>query len=271
MKEWLKTLTAKSGNRMWAVGGFSLIELLAAMAILSIIVILMTVIFTESDRSWTIGTERVDNTVGGRAAVSLIAHDMQYAVADDILSFSMTKDRKGMISYGFENREIAFVSLQHDSSGGAPRTAREIHYWVRETEGATNRYELVRGYYSETIVTDRENHSYWNRDWFQDHAAGRPTGVLVAENVAALCFYAPRGESVFPEGRRLPGYMDVYLEVIDKRFAVRLGKTTDEAKRKELVELKSRRYTGRTYFQNRDGYSLRHMSNNVLCKVQADY
>ena len=74
-------------------GGFTLIELLSAMAILIMIVTMMTRIFVESERAWQLGVGRAEINTEGRAALNMIAHDLQYAVADNVLTFAMGRDR----------------------------------------------------------------------------------------------------------------------------------------------------------------------------------
>lgn len=115
-------------------------ELLCAMAILIIIVLMMSVIFTESDRSWTLGTNRVMNNASGRAMLDMIAHDLQYAVADNYLTFRMGQDRGDnggcYKTYNFINSEICMVSLEDDaavaSTQAEQRTACEVCYYVTQ-------------------------------------------------------------------------------------------------------------------------------------------
>ena len=51
---------------------FTLIELLASISILMVIVTIVGVVFTESDRAWTLGTNRSDNNLAARAALIMI-------------------------------------------------------------------------------------------------------------------------------------------------------------------------------------------------------
>lgn len=280
-------------------GGFTLIELLSAMAILIIIVMMMTRIFVESERAWQLGVGRAEINTEGRAALNMIAHDLQYAVADNILTFAMGHDRRidsgdadaeaDATSYGFKNDEICFVSLQHDSTGeDTPRTAREIHYWVREMKDSDGnklgRYELLRGYFSSSLVGENyEDHCYHNREWWKDRSdggAGRPTYFsqgVVAENIAAVAFFAPNELGTI--GRyyrsaenteamhtnRLPQYVDIYIEALSDMDAEKAGHMkwlavnrpswgVTEDDMKGFVEKSIRRYTTRVFFHNRFGY-----------------
>lgn len=249
--------------------GFSLIELLSAVAILMIIVAMMTMIFTESNRSWDIGTSRADNNSAGRAALHMIAHDMQYAIADSNITFIMRPDRSNVVSYGFANDEICFVSLQHDSSGGTNRTAREIIYSVNEDTDRLGTY-MLRRYVdgNNELETDYLNRSYWDTNWYATYPS---TNAFLIDNVAGLAFYAPGGAGPrnYDSGApnldplvaysnnlyRTPEYVDVYLEILNERDAERAkGMPADSAVQKDFVDRKVRRYTTRVYFHNRQGY-----------------
>lgn len=262
---------------------FALIELLAAVTILMIIVGMMVLVFTEAERCWTIGTGRAENNSIGRAALTAMAHDLQYAVTDSNITFVMRQDRNGLTAYGFENDEICFVSLQHDSSGSARRTAREVHYYLREDSKRPGTYQLRKGYFSKDIHDESDNspadgypdyksHSYWNRTWYEtggtsaESGAGNPgrpsAGGYLADNAASLAFFARDSSGMISRdyfsddpanSNRLPEYVDVFLEILNKRDAIRAAGMSGAAQ-KAFVDRNARRYTTRVYFQNRQGY-----------------
>lgn len=260
--------------------GFSLVELLTAMTILVIIVLLMVMIFKDADRIWFTGSGRALNSTAGRATLNLISHDLQYAVADSILSFAIRPDRNGCSSYGLPNDEICFVALQHDSSGDSRRTAREVHYWVRPSTTRTGTYELVRGYYSSEILNNPAAHCYFNKRWYETGGGnpGRPAGYVIAENVAGLDFVAAEATNVtfFGSGcpnvsfrdispyystnrnNLLPEYVDIYLELLSEVDAGRAAALAYNAgEQRKYVEEKHRRFVDRVYFNNKDGYRKR--------------
>ncbi len=266
--------------------GFSLIELLSAIAVLMLIMVMLSMLFAESSRSWDVGTSRAENNSWGRAVLNMIAHDLQYSVAcsnkvrdlDLVLSFYMAPDRYSFKSYGMENSEICFVSMQHDSTS-SPRTAREFHYWVRNMKDKAGknipyRYEIVRGYWSGSISSNKKNkylkHCYHNPDWHRapkNGGNGRPTinGTL-AENVAGLRFLAStRSNEVVDAfdsvdfGHELPEYVDIILDLLSEEDGIKAAtlwkQSRDEAE--VFVEKKMRRYTTRVYFHNKYAYKNR--------------
>lgn len=265
-------------------GGFTLIELLASVGILVIIVTMVGVIFTESDRAWTLGTNRAENNLAGRAALNMIAHDLQYAVADDILTYVNRKDRKDMSTFGFDCDEVCFVSIQNDSSDPDPldrRAAREIHYWVQEQPTNSHRYELRRGYFSSAILTAPASHSYHSKTWYEPPTlggAGRPSAnYFVAKNVVGFAVYAPDYDGTLTRefysdaaieidgtnnSDRLPTFVDVCLELLNDREARQAAELWGrgpawEVAAKEFVRNNAVRHVTRVHFHNRDGYKER--------------
>jgi hypothetical protein len=227
-------------------------------------------IFTESDRAWTLGTNRSENNLAGRAALSMIAQDLQHAAADKQLTFKTQKDRYDLESYGFENDEACFVSIENDSSDGQ-RAAREVFFYVRENPPDSKRYELMRGYYSSAITSAAPSHCYFNPNWYKnpsDGGAGRPgDSRFIAKNVAGFAVFArkPDGKltrdylsSTPAYSNRLPGYVDVAIELLNDRDA---RQAADLQLRgmpvTNFVAARVVRHVTRVYFNNRDGYKER--------------
>ena len=266
--------------------GFSLVELLAAIAILMVIVGIMGMVFTESDRAWNVGTGRVTNMSEGRAALNMIAHDLQYAVADKTLTFRLRPDKDGVRAFGAPCDELSFVSLQHDSSE-SPRTAREIAYYVvvnKKTDPSGRllnyNYQLLRQDVGDAISESgsADAHSYKNRSWWESRVSGTARSVL-SENVASFTVYAapnsaaPKTAGDLTEdydsaassatSNQLPWFVDICLELLNERDALQAARMATEfgsdADQRVVgfVQKSVRRYTTRVYFQNRAGYEER--------------
>ena len=268
-------------------GGFSLVELMSGMAILMVMVTLMGVVFTSSNKVWTTGTGRAGNSTDGRAALAMLAHDLQYAVADGTngvpqLTCYMGYDRNNLFSYGFTNSEICFVSLENDPSSTSPRTAEELEYYVLEdcTNPHSHTYSLYRGSWppGNDLYSNPTTHCYYNPTWYQNRP---PTNSPIARNVVGFAVYAmpyfatsdvrmyrssdpytdPSGSTVV--SNRMPMYVDMYLEVLNDDDSVRAanmvstyGSETDPTVLK-FIEQNERRYSTRVYFLNQNGYNPR--------------
>jgi len=243
--------------------GFSLIEIMAAMIILLLLMVMISTIFVSSNQAWDLATSQAENNTDGRAAIDLMADDLQYAVADPTLSFMMRRDRNVTVSYDFTNDEICFVSLQNDSDDGN-RTAREIHYYVREDPASPGRYQLVRGYWSGAIVSDYANHCYYNTDWFETGGSnpGRPTAnAVIADNIVGLAFFTDTGASYYDSranSDRLPEYVDIYLEILSDNDAQEVeNREAASYDARDFLDRRLRKYTTRVHFFNRHGYQTR--------------
>jgi len=76
-------------------GGFTLVELLVAMAILSIIVVICGRLFQQASAAWETGVRRAERNIIGRNLADFIAGDLSRAVArtDDELQIGATSLR----------------------------------------------------------------------------------------------------------------------------------------------------------------------------------
>lgn len=262
--------------------GFSLIEILAAMAILMMIVVIMGIVFRDANRSWALGTSRILNNTTGRSAISMIAQDLQYAVADDILTFYAGPDRNEgkEIKPPYDSvkwHEINFVSLQNNkttSSDGDPlRTAVEVTYYIKEDPNNPSRYSLRRATSTTPIGSSdaavRNKHCYGDPRWFDTRPSG---GDYLADNVACLQFYCAGTNGQYmttynsvQQRDMLPQFVDIYLEILDDRAAKQLSDMAELKKRgvnpnppggsmEAFIEQNVKRYTKRVFFRNRHGY-----------------
>jgi hypothetical protein len=265
----LSTPRERAGVREFSCAAFSLIELLASLAILLIIIGVLAMIYIHFDKAWTQGTGKADASTAGQAALNMIRRDLEHAVADGVLTFAIQPDRNHMTSYRLTNDEICLVSLEGTNFVGAAtnRTALEVQYWVRNASG---RYELVRGCLTNdiTLPTNAPANCYWNTNWYKDTSdggAGRPAGsvAIVVENVAGISFIAPgetgAGYESTAHSNRLPEYVDVCLELLDERSARQAAQLSaaDPTYAADFAERKIRRYTTRVFFENRNGYRMR--------------
>lgn len=270
--------------------GFTLIELLAAVSILVVIVTIVGMIFAESDKAWTTGTQRVDKNMSGRAALNLIAHDLQYVVVDDIITMNVGLDRDtyeppadSSVSYGFANSELTFASINNDptDAGSPERAVREVFYYVRQYRSSVaaddtdyTHFKLMRGYYADQILAAADSHCYKNAEWCTDpddpiygDGLDRPGSDVVCENVAGFAVYAADPWiSVFEEGTSLmrnfysadysnmpPPYVDICLELLNDRPARQIADLIDSGMSyTNVLEKNVTRFTTRVYLQNWD-------------------
>ena len=254
---------------------FTLIELLAAVSILVVIVTIVGMIFAESDKAWTTGTQRVQKNMSGRAAINLITHDLQYVLVDDLITMNVGFDRNSPTSdsYDFVNSELTFASLNNDptESSDPERAVREYFYYVRPT--TDYRYQLMRGYCSDSILSASDDHCYKNIEWclddddFDGISRSLISAQVVCENVSAFAVYVPDPSiSVFEDGINLmreyysvdysnmpPPFVDICLELLNDRPARQIADLIDSGMSfTNVLEKNVTRFTARVYLQNWD-------------------
>ena len=227
-------------------GGFNLIELLVAMVVLSVVVTMMASIFRDSQSALTQGAGQNEVETAGRTALSMMARDLQGAVADTNLFFE--EYQGDVVSYGFTNSEVLFVTFDAVPTR-TNRAARIVMYGVRPAtnSASANRYELVRACYA-------ADNCYTNL-YASTNAATTSYGV-VAENVSALLLTTPETSYYSADSSNtLPAHIDICLELMSERDTRQSSDmTTRGLDCTHFVERAARRFTTRVFFHNRSGY-----------------
>jgi len=94
--------------------GFTLLELLTAMGLLVIIVLMMSRVFTDTNRMWNLGTKRVTEAQEARVVVDFLAKELSTAIADNMISFKMHSETGpnsfSVRAYGEETDSLAFIA-----------------------------------------------------------------------------------------------------------------------------------------------------------------
>lgn len=241
--------------------GFSLIELLAAIAILSIIVLAMSRIFGDSSKIWKLGNKKLESNVTGRNAIELMARELAGAMISrpGVNGPSLKLDSDIDSYLGLSSDRLSFVSL---SPNGNPadyiRDFQQVHYRVIPSNTKPNHYNLVVHYLRVRNNNDFDSptNSYWWSDFWNKNLSATNSGTL-AENVRNFEVFIA-DQSGTPRANydtRIHGpplYIDIYLEVLasdDAAKAAVLGAADP------YVNRATRRYQTRVYLANRRGYA----------------
>lgn len=130
--------------RSAARSGFTLLELLTGLAILAIMVLFLAQIFTQSTKSWERGTTQVLRNAAARAALEMLAGELELAVADHQIAFKKQLISVGEVTDGRDpitpQDTIYFVTL-----GGQPddgRLYQQLGYEVR-SYGTSNANKIA--------------------------------------------------------------------------------------------------------------------------------
>ena len=225
---------------------FTLLEVIVAMGILSMLVLLMTNLFQEVSFSWNIGTQSAEMNTAGRTAIEFMARELAQAVAGPIESADV-KPAQRTIGFSLEAKEVKCGSLsgQPDRSDGS-RALMGSTFWLDEA--------------TDTLKYRRETASF--RPYEEDPGAGGSVSVLI-ENATDFQLKAFATEADLISGNGQPSYsstnlpvcVDIMVEVISLEEAnkYKLG----GAPKADILRRSARRYTTRVYFNNRPGWQAR--------------
>lgn len=242
--------------------GFTIIELLAAMAVLLIMVALLSRVFGSAANTWRAGNKRIESNNTGRSAMEFMARELGcIVVTPQRPTLVMDSDRDDLL--GMRSDAISFVSLAHKAeyrSSKKYRDVQQVRYSVAEVPGQPNRLALYRYVYENFDAAGFS--SYEDDDWPADldslEANRALTGSILADNVRNFeIFITPQGQTDPQEDYDYaqhgpPAAIDIYLEVLAEEDAVRAALTpTDTA----FLNAATRRYATRIYVQNRAGYA----------------
>jgi prepilin-type N-terminal cleavage/methylation domain-containing protein len=204
--------------------GFTLLELLAAMAVLVLLVLMMTTVFNESAKMWQLGTRRVSAAADGRAVMDFLVREMSMAIADEVVAFKLNSDQdtywsppgytsESFRQYEAQSDEVCFVAMVRPGSSDWRRTANQFVYFVapmldEKGEEMPNRYRLVRTRRTTTVYNTIDNRRdgpygrppmpsgnplWWQQmepDWFETGNPALRSLETIAENVAAFEVWA---------------------------------------------------------------------------------
>ena len=128
--------------------GFSLIELLVAMAILSMLMTMMFSLLGGTISVWELGNKRIEAAQTARVGLNIIANDLRRAISDQQISYST--------SGGNKTNTIPFVATSDTlygvlATGKTNQPFEEFGYMCTKNTDAnsvmmTGRYYLVRSY-----------------------------------------------------------------------------------------------------------------------------
>lgn len=219
---------------------FTLLEVILAMTLVTMIVLMIANMFQEVSFSWTIGTQSAEMNTAGRAAVDFIAQELSQAVAGPI---EANDPPDHAIRFQLLNgNELLFVTLAGDPQGD-PQSGRALRSALFKHEA------------------DKQIIKYWRQtesfNPYKDDPKWDSAQMLVT-NVVDLQFYAYASVEDLKKNNftlsydleQLPVAVDVYLTVLGNEDALKAA-NLGSPEREKFVARNARRYTSRAYFNNR--------------------
>ncbi len=234
--------------------GFSLVEVLAALSVLSILMLLLGRLFTDSSSAYRTGVGRMDMDGGARAGLEFMARELQAAQVNDLVTMRV---ETGITALGRATDRISFLSLYNTPeyrNSNPYREGMQVRYSVLATTANPNRFFVGRH------VVERENSgdytAYTNTTWYTVFNGYQTSWAnSLVENVCGFRVLVTDRTGVVRTNydsttHPPPLWVDLYLEVLSPEDAARVELLTGAA-REDYIQQKCRRYTQRVLLQNR--------------------
>ena len=233
--------------------GFTLIELLATVTIVALLVAFLGQVFSQASIAWERGTQQVIRNANAKAALEIIARDLEMAVVDE--QFGFYKDRRGEPGWAI----VDFDDLYFITMGGRPTEDERSYQAVRYRAASGDFFD--RGFTSTRLNRDEIDFSEmidaagdpFSGNWWDSFPSASFDNVAVIDDIARLDIYLYSGDEAnfgdnptrllgatattdgnlahdfnthndmtirFPNDRegglnefRIPAYIDIYLQV----------------------------------------------------------
>lgn len=267
-------------------GGFTLIEVMVAMAVLILLVVGMTGIFTQATAVSSQGTTSAMRNSVGETAMETLLQDVDGMIVNERLGCYIEADACDSGTYGFGFDDLWFISTSGDQDDDLPY--EYFHYYVKEVEstnalGATyKRFDLHK---ARCIMANFDKAGTYalakgKTEWWDQSAARtvRWDDQILAENVVRFDIYClgwngdgwmgqdgSTGDHVFnsTDEHKIkndwtaanvpPAAFDIYLQITSPDAAMEGGmalvdsKTSEVARKgREKMIRESASYFGRT-------------------------
>lgn len=284
-------------------GGFTLIEVMVAMAVLILLVVGMTGIFSQATAVSSQGTTSAMRNSVGETAMETLLQDVDGMIVNERLGCYIEADACDGGQYGFGFDDLWFISTSGDQDDDLPY--EYFHYYIKETKatntmGATYvRFDLHK---ARSIMSNFDNNGTYalakgQTEWWDRPAAYRARwdDQVLAENVVRFDIYClgwngdgwmgqdgSTGDHVFnsTDEHKIkndwkaanvpPAAFDIYLQITSPDAAMEGGmalvdsKTSEVARKgRERMIRDSASYFGRTVPMT-GAAQLHHPANHYL-------
>ena len=219
---------------------FTLLEVLLAMGIVTMLVLMIANMFQEVSASCSIGTQSAERNTAGRAGVDFIARELSQAVAGPIEAAQPPPGHPNIRFQLLNGNELQFVALSGDPQvGRALRGAFFYYDNVKKTLQYTNSPSAFNPYNADPSFSGAGQMLITNVTDFYLTAYTNANDLINKQNST------PDYDSL-AASNRLPVCVDIYLEVLGNDDAKKAA-----AGGADFINRNARRYTTRVYFHNR--------------------
>jgi prepilin-type N-terminal cleavage/methylation domain-containing protein len=241
--------------------GFSLVEVLAAMAVLVMIVLMISQVFTGVSQAFSQGMITTEQGSAGRSALNFMAAELQGAMCDDLVPIEIAYNTegsalKGELTFLTQNVSITLKPWEKQEETPPPprRSAQVVKYRLHKyLDSDPKRWQLWRSFEDDKkkvseVYTDGKFPSLPQDSLLLDNVCGLKIVAITAsgERFEKGTFGAQEKD----EDAHDPAVaLEIYLEVLGREYAARVG-----VQNRARAELLSSRYFTRVNLLNAVGH-----------------
>ncbi|MCP5489201.1 MAG: prepilin-type N-terminal cleavage/methylation domain-containing protein [Verrucomicrobia bacterium] len=241
---------------------FTLIELLAGMALLLIIVLFLSRVFADTTSAWQNSNKRMEANISGRTALEFMAREISSAIADGTLHLKLESDAVSVL--GKQADRLYFLASDQVSrkKNSTYRQVKQVGFSVgamtHPVTGADMPHRFAIRRTGVESLGSQYYLAYQKDDWWTTMDAIAFTEVI-AENVRDLNFwvYDASGNSLANYDSTVdgpPAFIDIVVEMLSESDAIKIAAASSAAQREELADRAAHRYFTRVFFNNYQGY-----------------
>jgi uncharacterized protein (TIGR02599 family) len=109
----------KNGNQILRTKGFSLVEMMVSMSILSVLMLMLTVVLDQVQKSWRYSESRISQFREARVAFDLMTKNIGQASLNTYWGLE-DKNDDGLFDGYYRTSELHFIALDADTLGSSP-------------------------------------------------------------------------------------------------------------------------------------------------------
>ncbi|TAN37050.1 MAG: prepilin-type N-terminal cleavage/methylation domain-containing protein [Verrucomicrobia bacterium] len=247
---------------------FTLVELLAAMAVLAVLLLICSNVFSGSIRAWNLGATYVEQNVAVRTVLRTVATDFSMATVSTSMMF---RTEKGTMSlYGRPNSEtydVHFIAMEGVKIRfQSPDEVTPVHYFVRSNPDDPTRYQLcyaVADWSGDYLRRVYQKPAQVSRRWitmldnFTWMGAQSSSNCTLLDNISAFKVLVNGQDATWWSDldamplHTLPLFVDIYLGLLSDENARKAALLSGSAQA-GFVTQNEKRFVQRVYFMNRD-------------------
>jgi prepilin-type N-terminal cleavage/methylation domain-containing protein len=248
----------KCGRPEWRISsgrrrGYTLLEVLVSIAILSLMVVAVARIVTDMTRATKAGYRQAYNDANARAVLDMILDDLMQAVNEPSINVFSLGSGGTTYSGSFEAADLQFVAVLGPKldtpapSDYQKSTLKAVRYYMptpKQDIDGNNIYALNRA----------EQWEWWKAR--NELITGDSSPVLEYMVEFRIDMYDENHQAITDLNGRLPSFLNVYFSVLsedDHRRARRIQTQSGNAAMETYIRENAHRYFTQAYFPMRAG------------------